>query len=228
MSVDPLADSPDNSSYSPYSYVANNPLRYTDPTGMTREDNGMGLFDNGMGLKLGGIIKPYIDLGSKDIETDLFHFFKDTQKYSNEYFGNYDDNFDDPYKNMRILAGVENDINTGTNIDWPLLVSECIDFDCVKNNFKFSTTMMGEGWGLKLSDVSIQIIDDDFANLHSLEIHDIKSFTRPEMSGSGNFLEMYGSSISQSIPIPVITLKFNNYSVLEAWSKGINVEIKHN
>lgn len=36
-SVDPLAEDPDNESYSPYAYVWNNPLRFNDPTGMKGE-----------------------------------------------------------------------------------------------------------------------------------------------------------------------------------------------
>jgi len=38
ISVDPLADDPDNIGFSPYAYVWNNPLRFTDPTGMKGED----------------------------------------------------------------------------------------------------------------------------------------------------------------------------------------------
>ena len=35
--VDPLASTPENISYSLYVYVANNPIMYTDPTGMTKD-----------------------------------------------------------------------------------------------------------------------------------------------------------------------------------------------
>lgn len=37
MSVDPLADDPDNVGFSPYAYVWNNPLKFIDPTGMKGE-----------------------------------------------------------------------------------------------------------------------------------------------------------------------------------------------
>lgn len=38
MSVDPLGDHPKQISISPYTYTVNNPIRYTDPTGMIWED----------------------------------------------------------------------------------------------------------------------------------------------------------------------------------------------
>jgi len=37
MSVDPLADDPDNVAWSPYTYTWNNPLKFIDPTGMQGE-----------------------------------------------------------------------------------------------------------------------------------------------------------------------------------------------
>jgi len=38
LSVDPLADAPDNIGWSPYTYVWNNPLRFVDPDGRHGQD----------------------------------------------------------------------------------------------------------------------------------------------------------------------------------------------
>ena len=44
LSVDPLAS--EFPGWNPYHYVHNNPLRFTDPTGMSAEDSGMGINNN--------------------------------------------------------------------------------------------------------------------------------------------------------------------------------------
>ncbi len=66
MSVDPQADSKENISYSPFNYVVNNPIRFIDPTGMTREEYDDYIFNlvmnDGSIQEIGRIVAPGDDV----------------------------------------------------------------------------------------------------------------------------------------------------------------------
>jgi RHS repeat-associated protein len=64
LSVDPLADTPANVSWSPYIYVWNNPLKFIDPDGRHGQTTIVG--DNGDGTYT---VKDWVDDGKTDIVT---------------------------------------------------------------------------------------------------------------------------------------------------------------
>ncbi|HML59111.1 MAG TPA: RHS repeat-associated core domain-containing protein, partial [Ferruginibacter sp.] len=172
--VDPKADHPKQLNTSCYTFVANNPLKYIDPTGMIWED-----------LKQGDKLKGEVErrLNSLKVEVAILEFSIEHSSLSNKQAETVKFNIDESKSKIELLS---------------LVLEDLVEINNSNQIFSLINSRQGDGrHGVFMNEKGIIQIEGSTTSMH---LHEVRHVGQSMMSGGLKFTDGYLENASRKAP----------------------------